>query len=79
MTIDQERNYIAKHPYYKNSPKWLARVMRMPEPQVHAIFKRFQKADYEKLERELKQREKENSKYHQINMFEYMEAIKNGN
>ena len=78
MTIDQERNYIAKHPYYKNSPKWLARVMRMPEPQVHAIFKRFQKADYEKLERELKAQEKENAKYHQINMFEYMEAIENG-
>lgn len=78
MTIDQERNYIAKHPYYKNSPKWLARVMCMPEPQVHAIFKRFQKVDYEKLERELKQREKDNAKYHQINMFEYMEASKNG-
>lgn len=78
MTIDQERNYIAKHPYYKNSPKWLARVMHMPEPQVHAIFKRFQKVDYKKLERELKQQEKENAKYHQINMFEYMEAIENG-
>lgn len=74
MTIEQERNYIAKHPYYKNSPKWIARVMRMPDAQVHAIYKKFQQTDYKKLERELKAQNKENSNYHQINMFEYMEG-----
>lgn len=74
MTIEQERNYISKHPKYKNSPKWIDRVMRMPDPQVHAIYKQFQKVDYKKLERELKAQEKENANYHQINMFEYMEG-----
>lgn len=76
MTIEQERNYIAKHPFYKNSPKWISRVMRMPDPQVHAIYEKFKKADYAKLERELKAQKKENSNYHQINMFEYMEENK---
>ena len=74
MTIDQERNYICQHPYYKNSPRWKDRVMRMPEPQVHAIFKKFEKADYKKLEKELKAQEKDNQNYHQIDMFEYMEG-----
>ena len=46
----------------------------MPDPQVHAIYKQFQKVDYKKLERELKAQEKENANYHQINMFEYMEG-----
>lgn len=77
MTIDQEKTYILQHPKYKNSMTWRDRVMRMPDPQVHAIFKQFQKVDYKKIERELKAQEKENKKYHQINMFEYMEA-KNG-
>ena len=74
MTIDQERNYILQHPKYKNSMTWRGRVMKMPDPQVHAIFKQFQKVDYKKLERELRQQEKENTKYHQVNMFEYMEG-----
>ena len=73
MTIDQERTYIMQHPKYKNSVNWRARVMKMPDPQVHAIFKQFQKVDYKKIEREMKEREKNNKKYHQINMFEYME------
>lgn len=73
MTIDQERTYIMQHPKYKNSVKWKDRVMRMPEPQVHAIYKQFQKADYNKIARELKAQNKENVKYHQIDMFEYME------
>lgn len=77
MTIEQERNYILQHPKYRNSIKWRMRVMRMPIPQVHAIFKQFQKADYKKIERELKEQEKNNRNYHQINMFEYMEE-KNG-
>lgn len=76
MTIDQEKNYILQHPKYKNSMKWRDRVMCMPDPQVHAIFKQFQKADYKKIERELKQQEKENAQYHQINMFEYMEGLR---
>ena len=78
MTIDQERSYILQHPYYKNSPKWIARVMKMPDPQVHAIYKKFQKADYAKLEREMKQQNKENEQFHQMNMFEYMEGVNNG-
>ena len=75
MTIEQERNYIAKHPKYKNSPKWIARVMHMPEPQVHAIYKQFQKADYHQIEKDLRAQEKDNRKYHQMNMFEYMEGL----
>lgn len=74
MTIDQERNYISQHPKYRNSPKWKARVMRMPDPQVHAIYKQFQKVDYKKLEKQLKQQEKDSQNYHQIDMFEYMEG-----
>lgn len=74
MTIDQERNYISQHPKYRNSPKWKARVMRMPDPQVHAIYKQFQKVDYKKLEKQLKQQEKDNQNYHQMDMFEYMEG-----
>lgn len=75
MTIDQERNYISQHPKYKDSPRWRARVMRMPDPQIHAIYKQFQKVDYKKLEREMKKQEKENEQYHQMNMFEYMDDL----
>ncbi len=74
MTIEQMRNYICNHPKYKESPKWKARVMRMPNPQVYAIYKQFQKADYKQISRQLKEQEKENQKYHQIDMFEYMEG-----
>ena len=73
--LDQMRTYIAQHPYYKNSPRWIARVMRMPPPQVCAVYKKFKQADYKKLERELKERDKANQNYHQINMFEYMEEL----
>ncbi len=76
MTIDQMRNYISQHPKYKNSPKWKARVMNMPTPQVVAIYKQFQKADYKKIAREIKAQEKENQNYHQMDMFEYMEGMK---
>ncbi len=74
MTIEQMRNYICQHPKYKESPKWKARVMRMPEPQVYAIYRQFKKADYKQIARELKEQEKENQNYHQIDMFEYMEG-----
>ena len=74
MTIDQERSYILKHPKYKDHKGWWSKVMKMPDPQVHAIYKQFQKVDYKKLERELKAQEKENEQYHQINMFEYMKG-----
>lgn len=74
MTIDQERTYIMQHPKYKNSQKWRARVMRMPEPQIHAIFKQFQKVDYNKVQKQLD----ENKQYHQMNMFEYKEGKKDG-
>lgn len=76
MTIDQERSYILQHPLYKNSMTWHAKVMRMPDSQVHAIYKKFQKVGYKELEREIKKQNKENEKYHQINMFEYMEGMK---
>lgn len=74
MTIDQMRTYICQHPKYRNSPKWKARVMRMPEPQVFAIYNQFKKADYKKIEKELKAQEKDNQNYHQIDIFEYMEG-----
>ena len=77
MTINQERTYIMNHPYYKGSVKWTDRVLRMPDPQVHAIFMKFQQVDYKKLEKELKDRDKENRNYHQINIFE-LEASENG-
>lgn len=73
MTIDQERTYIKQHPKYRGSVKWIDRVNRMPDPQVHAIYKKFREADYKKIERELKAQRKENEQYHQINMFEYKE------
>lgn len=76
MTIEQMRDYISKHPAYKNSPTWIARCKKMPDPQVFAIYKQFQKVDYKKLERELKKQDKENEQYHQVNMFEYMEGMK---
>ena len=76
MTIDQEKSYILQHPLYKNSMTWRNRVMRMPDNQVHAIYKQFQKVDYKKLEKEIRNKNKENEKYHQMNMFEYMEGIK---
>ena len=77
MTIEQMRNYISKHPAYKNSPRWRDRCMRMPEPQVFAIYKKFKEVDYKKLERELKQQDKDGNDYHQINMFEYLEEMSN--
>ena len=76
MTIDQERDYILKHPYYKNSVTWKARVMNMPDAQVHAIYKNFQKVDYAKLERNLRKRESDN-KFHQIDIFEYLKEKEN--
>ena len=75
MTIDQERTYIMQHPKYKNSVKWKSRVMSMPDPQVHAIFKKFQQADYNQIQREMKAQEKDNVNYHQIDMFEYMKEM----
>lgn len=78
MTLEQMRSYISHHPKYKDSPRWRDRCMRMPAPQVCAIYMQFKKADYNKIEREMKKQNKENAKYHQINMFEYMEGLQNG-
>ena len=75
MTIDQERNYILKHPKYAKYVNWQDKVMRMPDAQVHAIYKQFQKLDDKKIERELKQQEKDNRSYHQMTMFEYLEEM----
>ena len=74
MDINQMRIYISQHPKYRNSPKWKARVMRMPENQVVALYNKFRLLDYKKIEKEMKQQDKENSKYHQIDIFEYMEG-----
>ncbi len=74
MTIDQERTYIMQHPKYRHSVNWRARVMKMPDSQVHAIYKQFQKLNYKKIEKEVKQQNKDNEQYHQIDMFEYMEG-----
>ena len=74
MDIAQMRDYICKHPKYKNSPTWKGRVMRMPESQVVAIYKQFRNVDYKKIERNMKKQNKENVNYHQIDMFEYMKG-----
>ena len=76
MEIRHMREYIARHPKYKNSPNWRARVMNMPTNQVVAIYNSFQKLNYRKIEKQLKRQEKDNKNYHQINMFEYLESIK---
>lgn len=73
MEIMQMRNYISQHPKYRNSPKWKARVSRMPENQVVALYNKFRQLDYKKIEREMKTQEKDNAQYHQMDMFEYME------
>lgn len=72
MSIDQMRDYISKHPKYKNSPRWIDRVRRMPDAQVFAIYKQFQKVDYRKMEKELKEREKDKYEYHQMTIFDLM-------
>lgn len=77
MNIDQMRIYISQHPKYRNSPFWRSRCQRMPANQVVAIYNNFKKMDYKKIEKELKERDKNNKNYHQINMFEYMEGLTN--
>lgn len=74
--MNQMRTYISQHPKYRNSPKWKDRVMRMPENQVVALYNKFRELDYKKIERQMKQQEKENQNYHQVDIFEYMEGQK---
>lgn len=74
--MNQMRTYISQHPKYRNSPKWKARVMRMPENQVVALYNKFRELDYKKIEKQMRQQEKENQNYHQVDMFEYMEEQK---
>ena len=76
MTLEQMRNYIMEHPRYKNSPTWKAKCLKMPAPQVVAIYKQFQKVNYNKIAKEMKAQEKDNKNYHQMDMFEFMEGIK---
>lgn len=76
MDVNQMRVYICQHPKYKTSPKWIDKVNRMPDNQVIAIYRQFQKLDYKKIARELKDQKKDNENYHQMNMFEYMEETK---
>ena len=74
--IRQMRDYISRHPRYKNSNTWRDRVQRMPENQVIAIFYKFQKQDYKKIEREMKvEKEPVKEQFHQVTMFEYMEGV----
>ena len=77
MNIDQMRIYISQHPKYKNSPFWRSRCQRMPDDQIIAIYYKFRKMDYKKIEKEIKKQDKKNDDYHQINMFEYMEGLNN--
>lgn len=74
--MNQMRTYISQHPKYRNSLKWKARVMRMPENQVVALYNKFRELDYKKIEKQMRQQEKENQNYHQVDMFEYMEGQK---
>lgn len=76
MQMHEMRMYIANHPRYKNSFSWRAKCQTMSERQVAAIYERFKNLDYKKIEREMKQTNKSNEQYHQINMFEYMEGLK---
>jgi hypothetical protein len=66
------RDYIINHPKYKDKPRWTARVLAMPVPQVAAIYKKFKQEDYKKIQRDLEEQEKDNANYHQINIWEYM-------
>ena len=77
MSIEQMRVYIAEHPKYKNSPNWRYRCQTMSSRQVVAIYNNFKKMDYKKIEKELKEQNKDNKNYHQINIFEYMEGLVN--
>ena len=45
MDMNQMRTYISQHPKYRNSPKWKARVMRMPENQVVALYNKFRELE----------------------------------
>jgi len=76
MNMMQMRNYISEHPRYRKSPAWKDRCMRMPESQVVAIYNKFRKEDYRKIEREMKRTEKTNQKFHQIDIFEYLEELR---
>lgn len=40
MTIEQMRDYIAKYPKYKQSPKWISKVSKMPDAQIIAVYNR---------------------------------------
>lgn len=77
MNMMQMRIYISEHPRYRKSPAWKDRCMRMPEAQVVAIYNKFRKEDYRKIEREMKRTEKTNQKFHQIDIFEYLEESQN--
>ena len=74
MSIEQMRVYISEHPKYK-SPGWRDRCNRMPDAQVIAIYNNFRKLDYRKIERDMKRTQKNNEKFHQMDIFEYMEGI----
>ena len=70
MDIRQMRIYISQHPRYKNSASWKARCQTMPDRQVVAIYNNFIKQDFRKIEKEIKQINKSNEQYHQIDIFE---------
>jgi hypothetical protein len=44
----------------------------MPESQVVAIFKKFQKLNYRKIRKEIDTTEKENANYRQMTIFDLM-------
>lgn len=73
MTIQQMRVYISQHPMYKGSTTWKVKCQTMPDRQVVAIYNHFRNLDYKKMEKELQATKKSNVKYHQMDIFEYME------
>lgn len=72
--IAQMREYISKHPRYKNSMAWRDRCQRMPSNQVVAIYNKFLQQNYTKIERDMQAEKSKPETYHQMDMFEYMEG-----
>lgn len=71
MTIDWMKEAIGR---VYDSAGWKERVRRMPDYQVVAIYKNFQRRDaFKKAETRRRRNERENKKYHQITIGEYLE------
>lgn len=38
MSVNQMRNYLKSYPKYKKSPNWIAKVDKMPDSQIIAVY-----------------------------------------